>query len=291
MSTAAVVMGVTGLASAGIGAGASLSAAGTQANAALSAEQLQYQAQQEALDFQKQQWAIQQQELQPFLQTGTAGLSQLAQLLGVGTPGASSGAGGFGSLMQGFGEQFQAPTMQQAQNEPGYQFQLQEGERALQNSAAASGSLLSGGSLKGMQLFGQQSAQGDYQNVYNRALQEYQQRYNIFSNNQSNQYNRLAGLAGIGQQTAGQLGQLGNSASQNVGNILLGGANSQAQSLQNAAAARASGYVGAGNAINGGIGGIGQLLMMQQLLGGGGGAPSASFGDFANAGFLGGGGG
>ncbi len=175
--------------------------------------------------------------------------------------------GEFGSLMQGFGEEFEAPTLETMQLTPGYQFRLQEGADLLQNSAAARGNLLTGATSEALTRYGQDYASGEYSNVYNRALTEYQQNYNIFQQNQANQFNRLASLSGVGQTAAGQLSSAGQFAAGNVGNILLGSAAQQGQSIQNAAAARASGYYDSANAWNnalqGGVGNLSQLLMMQ----------------------------
>lgn len=243
-----------GLASAGIGAGASLSAAGTQANAAENAQQLQAQEAQNALNFQEQEFATQQANEAPWLQQGQQAVSQLGQL---------AGPGG----LQPWNQQFQAPTAEQAAQTPGYQFQLQQGEQALQNSAAAKGDLLSGNTGAALEQYGQGLASTNYQQVYNNALTQYQQSYNQFQQNQANQFNRLASVAGLGQTAAGQLGQTGQAAAQNVGNISLTSGAQQGQDIQNAAAAQASGYVGTANAIGGGIGNIGQYALLSQLLG------------------------
>lgn len=243
---------------AGVGAASSLGAASIQAGAAKNAAQLQYEEQQQALDFQKQQWEQQQQNIAPWLKQGQSAINTLGGLMG---------SGAFAPWTQ----QFQAPTMQQAEQEPGYQFQLRQGEGALQNSAAASGGLLTGNTGEALQQYGQGLAQNDYQNVYNRALQQYQQSYNIYQQNQSNLFNRYATLAGLGQTAAGQLGSEGQAAAGNIANISLTGGAQIGQQLNNAAAATASGYVGAGNALSGGIGNWSQYMMLQNLLGGGGG--------------------
>ena len=377
------------LAGAGIGAAGSIISSGQQAGAAKNAAQLQYLAQQQALDFQKQQWAQQQQNIAPWLQAGQGALGNLSWLMGVtppgtqyspnptgggysaapgmttapefpqrttpGTvydaqgnpirlrggmqtpygPGAPTGAGGvqnmmglpamttvptggptgqhimgtpdalavragagggvgttrgglpagtrgpggqplaggtpvtnpgnFGSLLQGWNQPFVPPTGATEQNDPGYQFRLQQGLGALQNSAAARGGLLSGNTLQGIENYAQDYASNEYQNVYNRSLGQYQQKYNIFQQNQANQFNRLAALSGIGQTAAGQLASAGQSAAGNVGNILLGSAGQIGSSLQNAGAARASGYAGLANA---GIGATSNLAQLGGLLGG-----------------------
>ena len=175
--------------------------------------------------------------------------------------------GEFGSLMQPFGEEFEAPTLETMQLTPGYQFRLQEGQDVLEHSAAARGGLLTGATAEALTRYGQDYASGEYSNVYNRALTEYQQAYNIFQQNQANQFNRLASMSGMGQTAAGELSSAGSRAAGNVGNILLGSAAQRGQSIQNAAAARASGYYDSANAWNnalqGGVGNLSQLLMMQ----------------------------
>jgi hypothetical protein len=180
--------------------------------------------------------------------------------------------GGFGSLNQGWNQEFQAPTAAQAAATPGYQFQLQQGETALQNSAAAKGGLLSGNTAEALDQYSQGLASTNYQQTYNNALGQYQTAYNQFQNNQANQYNRLAGIAGTGQTAAGQLNSAGQAAAGNVAGISANAGQQIGQSAQNAGAATASGYVGAANAINSGIGSATgsaqQGLLLSQLLGG-----------------------
>lgn len=68
---------------------------------------------------------------------------------------------------------FQAPSYTEAANDPGYQFRLQQGTQALQNSAAARGTLNDSGTLKALTDYGQGAASQEYQNVWNRALGGY----------------------------------------------------------------------------------------------------------------------
>jgi len=70
-----------------------------------------------------------------------------------------------------------APTMQDAMNEPGYQFRLEGGSDALERSAAARGVLRTGGTLKDVLEYGQNFATQEYGNVFNRALQGYDRDY------------------------------------------------------------------------------------------------------------------
>lgn len=260
--TTALTLG--GLAAAGSIGGAAI--AGHAANKAASAQEqganyaanLQHQDAQDALKFQQQQYSDEQKNAQPWLQAGTGAINTLSGLL---SPG--------GELTQGWNEQFQAPTDVTEQNDPGFQFRLQQGEQALSNSAAAKGGLLTGNTAKALNDYAQQDASNEYGNVYNRAFNDYTTRYNQFQQNQTNLYNRYAGLAGVGQQTASQLAQSGQQAASNVGQIDLTSGQQIGNDYQNAAAARASGYVGSGNAYAGavgnGLGSLSNLLLGNQL--------------------------
>lgn len=259
MSTAAIVAGSIAAAGSIGGAAISSSAAGkaasTQANAADYAAQLQAQEAQNALNFQEQEWNTDQSNLAPFLTGGTEGLSQLETLLGVG---GNTNAPGYGSLEEGF----TAPTLEQAEQYPGYEFGLQQGEGALTNSAAAQGKLLSGNTQEALDQYAQNYAENDYTNVYNQA-------FGTFETNQANQYGRLAALAGMGQGAAGTLGTQGQQAAQDVSNIDLTTGAQQGQDYQNAAAAEASGIVGSANAYSGALSGtsssLSNLFLLSQL--------------------------
>lgn len=204
-------------------------------------------------------------------QTGVRGVSGNSPGGGPASPGSVAPGITSGQLspFTSWNQQFQAPTAATEQNDPGYQFRLQQGEKALQNSAAAQGNLLTGNTAAGINAYGQDYASNEYGNVYNRALGQYQQNYNIFQQNQANQFNRLASLAGMGQTAVGQLNSAGSNAGSNIGNTYMQGSQQIGNSLQNAGAAQASGYVGGANAINGGIsagvGGLQQMMLLNQL--------------------------
>src|SRR5271156_710707 len=190
-----------------IGGGALVGAIGSgiagseQAGAAKSAQQLQYEEQQQALQFQEQQWNTQQANEAPWLQQGQGAVNTLGQLQ-------NEGLQGQGPLAP-WTQQFQAPTLAQAQQNPGYQFALQQGTAALDNSAAASGNLLTGNTGEALQQYGQNLGEQNYQQVYNNSLQQYQQSYNQYEQGQANTFNRYASIAGLGQTAAGQLGSEG----------------------------------------------------------------------------------
>ena len=139
-------------------------------------------------------------------------------------------------LMQPWTTPFKAPDDVTQQNDPGWQFRMREGLRAIERSAAARGTLLTGGTLKGLTRFAQDYASNEYDKVYGRQMGEYENAYKIFSNNQANQYNRLSGVAGMGQNAAAQTGTLGAQF-----------AGAGAGALTAAGEARAAGQQGAGN--------------------------------------------
>jgi hypothetical protein len=72
---------------------------------------------------------------------------------------------------------FAAPTLADAQNDPGYQLGLTAGNNALQNNAAARGTVRSGGALKNLIEYSNNYATSKYNDVYNRTLQAYDRQY------------------------------------------------------------------------------------------------------------------
>lgn len=136
-------------------------------------------------------------DLDPYKQAGDTALNQL---MGQMTP-------------DGYFNQ--TYTGQDIYSDPSYQFRLQQGQDAIQSSAAAQGGLLSGATLKALQNYGQESASQEYSNAYNR-----------FNADQTNRYNRLSNLVGIGQNAAAQVGNAGAQTAQAVANNTMAGANS-----------------------------------------------------------------
>lgn len=72
---------------------------------------------------------------------------------------------------------FSAPTITDALNDPGYSFGLNQGEQALQNSAAAGGVLNTGNTLKNILEFGNNYATSKYNDLFNRDLSAYNTNY------------------------------------------------------------------------------------------------------------------
>jgi hypothetical protein len=68
---------------------------------------------------------------------------------------------------------FAAPTAADMGQDPGYQFRLSQGQKALERSGAARGVTNTGGNMKGLLDYGQQAASQEYGNVYGRNLTTY----------------------------------------------------------------------------------------------------------------------
>jgi hypothetical protein len=133
--------------------------------------------------------------------------------------------------------------MDQFQADPGYAFRLGEGQKALERSAAARGGLLSGGTGKALQRFGQEFGSQEYTNAFNRYQAERDARLRP-----------LQSLTGMGQTTSQQLGASGQNYAGSSANIAGNMASNVGNLMGSGAAARASGYVGTANALTSGLG-------------------------------------
>lgn len=190
----------------------------------------------------------------PYSAAGQNALVQLSELL---QPG--------GGLDERFNFKFNPDE------DPGYQFRLEQGQKAIEKSAAARGGLLSGGAVKSLQGYNQNLASQEFQNSYNRALE-------TFKTNQAGRQVRLsglAGLAGLGFNAAGQAGdarkyfgglqsgnitgaagqaaQFGFGGAQAAGGFRMQGEQIAGDALTGGANARAAGTVGSANAWNQGL--------------------------------------
>lgn len=230
-----------GLAGAALGIGSSLisssganSAAQTEANASDQASQVQ-------LDMFNQ---IQQNEA-PYLASGPNALSQLMAGVGV--------SGNQGPLNAAYS----APYNPQFQQDPGYQFQLQQGNSQINNASTVTGP--GGNTLKALNQFGQGVANQDYNNYLNNYNTQYWNQYNAYTGRQNQQFGQLQTLSGIGQNAAASLGGYGTSTANNIGNNIIGAGN-----------ASAAGQVASSNAIGNSLSNAGQNYLLYNALNGGG---------------------
>ncbi|MGH8207872.1 MAG: hypothetical protein ACRETK_13940, partial [Steroidobacteraceae bacterium] len=146
-----------------------------------------------AANAQKQALSSQQKLEQPYINAGTTALPQLQTLLGLSGPG-GTGAGS------------SAAEEQALQATPGYQFTLNQGLQAAQNSAAARGMLGSGNTLEALEQYGSGLADQTYQQAVGNA----------------------ENVVGLGQAAAaGQAANIGNAAG-NISGLLSNQGASQA---------------------------------------------------------------
>lgn len=81
-----------------------------------------------------------------------------------------------------FNEPFQAPTAESLSTDPGYRARMDASQRGFERSAAAKGSILSGGFIgRTLPRALQEQASNEYASSFQRAMDTYQQRYGQFS--------------------------------------------------------------------------------------------------------------
>lgn len=226
---------------AAVGAGtavAGIAGSAMSSDAAGDAAQTQADAANRAADLQWKQYEQTRSDLAPYRDLGSSFIPQLQSALQ--NP-LLSATFNYGS--------FTAPTAAEAAATPGYQFTLQQGLKAAQNSASARGLGASGAAMKGAEAYATGLADSTYGDTFNRALSTYStNRGNALSNFGTNYgvasdaVNRLLGIVGSGQNAAAMTGAMGAQAAGNVANAITSGA-----------AASAAGTVGSANAINNGL--------------------------------------
>lgn len=193
-----------------ISAGASILGGFLQSDASKKAAKTQEDSANRALDLQQATIAQARADAAPWLNAGKQALAQFQGELGL----SSTGADG-------------KPFVSQFQETPGYQFQVDQGEKGVMNHFAALGMKNSGAALKALTSFRSGLADQEY----------------------GNYLGRLSGLAGVGQN------QVNETNAQS-----LTSAGTQGGYITDAGAARASGYAGVGNALSNALSGVGNTL-------------------------------
>lgn len=166
----------------------------------------------------------------PFMDAGYWGINKIQEGL---QPG--------GQFTKNFG-------MGDLQSDPIYQERMRvgipQGDTSISRMYNSRGGLLSGGTLKALSRYNQDYASSEGNNAFNR-----------FQTNRSNQLQPLQALAGEGQSSTNFVGNAGANNATTIGNNTMQAGN-----------ARASGYIGSANAINGGIGQAANWYQQQQML-------------------------
>lgn len=205
------------IAGAGIlGAGASIYSANKAAGAQTSAAD-------KATAAQQQMFGITQKNLSPYVANGADAMSSLTRLL--------SPNGGV--------------NMAELEKLPGYQFDLTQGEKAVQNSASARGLGTSGAAMKGASSYATGLADKYF----------------------GEQYNRLLGTAQLGENAGAGVGTAATATGSQIGSNIIGAGNAQAGAA-----------MAGGNAIAGLGGTAMNAYMASKLFGPGGmyGAPAGA---------------
>lgn len=243
LMVSSAIGGVVGIGSAAAGAITANNAANSQEKAA-----------EDAIKAQKDMFATVQGNLAPYISAGGPAMGSLQLLTGT-NPGGNP-------LISPLTQPF-TPTIDSLKQTPGYQFTLDQGLKATQNSYAAQGLGTSGAAMKGAAQF----ATGLADNTYQQQFQDY-------LSGQGQIYNMLQGIVGTGASAAAGLAPQATATGANIGNALIGGGN-----------AAAAGSIGIGNAITGGFSsGLNAYLQGQFLNnltssgGGGGGGGSGGVG-------------
>jgi hypothetical protein len=148
------------------------------------------------------------------------------------------------------------------QADPSYGFRLSEGLKALERSAAARGGLMSGGTGKALQRYGQDMASQEYGNAFQRFQQDRAARAGLGGM----EYGQFAGersarLLPLMQTVASGQGLTSNIASQ-MGNL----GSAQAAAARGIGESAAAGRIGQANALMGGFGQGANLYMQNQFM-------------------------
>ena len=148
-------------------------------------------------------------------------------------PGASAG------MQSGYLTQPFNMTQANLEQTPGYQFNLAQGLKSVNNAMGARGLLNSGAVMKGASEY----ATGLADNTY-------QSQFNMDQMNKQNVYNKLMGMSQLGENAAAQTGSFGTQTAHDIGQNMIGGAG-----------ALGGGMVGGANSWGRGIQGIGNSLV------------------------------
>lgn len=95
----------------------------------------------------------------------------------------------------------------QLEMDPGYQFRLEQGQKALERSAATKGMLQSGSFAKSLAGYSQGLASQEYAAAYERGRREFGDSFDRMMRSRQERTGLLSGLVNVGSQAAGQIGK------------------------------------------------------------------------------------
>jgi len=206
----------------------------------------------------------------------------------------AAGATALETLTKGTAEggEFNKPfTAADLEFDPGYQFRMEEGQKALERSAAARGTLLGGGTLKALSRYSQGVASDEYSKAFERARISRNDRFSQFTSMSGIGQNAVNASINAGQNYGsaaagnivrageyegnanmnaanqagdfrlGSVGQAGNfrvGTVNNAGNYRMQGEQIAGNATIGAANAQAAGTIGSANAWSSALSGIGK---------------------------------
>jgi hypothetical protein len=214
----------------------SQNAANAQRDAAERSAAVQKEMADKSIAAQREMFDIGRTDLQPYREGGVTAQNQLFQLLGLG---GDKTAPEYGKYTKDFG-------MSDFTTDPGYQFRLDQGMKALNASAAAKGMGVSGANIKGAIGYGT-----------DKGNQYYQQAFNNYQTNRANRLSPLMDFTRIGQASAAGSAAAASNLGSNLGTTYSNLGTNLGKTATDAGAAEAGGYVAGGNAINQTIGNLG----------------------------------
>lgn len=224
--TAAISVGTGLLIAGGVAAAGTVAGAVISSNAAGKAANAQTTAARDANNTQLTMYDTTRADQAPWRGAGGQAVNALSQFYGLGGVNAD-GTTGTGASGTGTTGTASTPDYNKIlSNLPGYQFQQQQGNQAVQRNLAATGLLQSGAAGKALQQYGQGVA-SQYAGQYVNGLQS---------------------LAGLGQTSVANTGAVGANTANQIGSNQIYSGNAQA-----------SGYVGQANSVNSGLSGLSGL--------------------------------
>lgn len=249
-----------GVAAAAVGAVGSIAGSEISSSAAKDAANTSAQASNYAAQLAQQRYDITRNDLLPYNTTGQSTLSSLIPItqtnndnLNTAYDQAQNAYNTAQSYIPG------AMTQAELEKTPGYQFNLSQGLKAVQSSAAMKGLGISSPAMQAAATYATGLADSTYQNQFDQKQKIYSDYNNQFGNagtlfnlrgtQGSNLYNQTRSIASLGESAAAQTGDTG-------ANL----ANTQATAIQAAGNAQAAGTLGSANALSGGFNGVSNAL-------------------------------
>ena len=239
------------------------------AKAAGKAANQQAAGQQAGLDETRRQFDVSQANSQPFVEAGQQSIGSLMDAL-------KSGKFGLGSAGAAPAD-FKAPTLEEVQQTPGYQFAAQQGSKGILQASAAGGGGISGGTSKALQGYQTNLANTTYGDAFSRAMQAYQSQLagygtRLAANQQ--EFGQMFAPAQLGAGATANINQIGGNASSNIAQLMAGIGSANAAGTIGGSRQITSGMNSAANSISqgmylsklagktsGGGGGIDQALL------------------------------